>query len=549
MSYTIGIDYGTQSARALLVEVGTGHIAAEAERAYPHGVMTRTLPNGSPLGHDWALQDGNDYYVMLTQCVRELVERSGVSPKAVIGIGIDTTCCSILPLDGRMEPLSSDSKWSSSPHAYLKLWKHHAAQEQANRVTALAKTQGRPFISRYGGRISSEWMIPKVLQVAEEAPELYEAAHSFAEVGDWLVGKLCGTMVRSNVMAGYKALYHSKEGYPDEGFFAALNPIIKNVVRDKFSQPIQRIGERAGMLTPRAAEDLGLTTSTAVAVAHTDACIVPAGIGMDAAGQMAMSIGTSTCHLLLADREVTVPGICGVVQDGTIPGFYSYEAGQAAVGDCFDWFARHCAGEAVYQQAREQDLDIFALLERQAAALKPGESGLVALDWFNGNRTILVDADLSSLIMGLTLQTRPHEIYRALLESTAFGTRVIIENFEEHGVPVKELFACGGIPSKSPLMMQIYADVCKREIKVSSLSLASSYSGALYGAVAAGGKAGGYDSVHEAVKAMAWKETKTYVPDTRAGAIYDELFTIFMRLHDFAGVQSDVMKRLKKLRG
>lgn len=548
MKYTIGIDYGTQSARAVLARVEDGQIVAEAEAAYEHGVMQDKLPGGAPLGADWALQDAADYYDMLKGCVKDLIQQSGIDPAQVIGICIDTTSCTILPLTQDMKPLSGVPEFCNEPHAYVKLWKHHAAQPQANRLNEIAREYDNNLLSRYGGIISSEWMFPKIMQVADEAPHVYKAAACFAEVADWLNARLTGKLVKNNVMAGYKAMWNRGSGYPDTQFFKMLNPLMENVISEKLPARIMDIGEAVGFLTQSAANDLGLTTGAVVAVAHSDACAVAAGLGLNTAGQMVMSIGTSTCHLLLGDGVKDVPGICGAVENGTLPGFISYEAGQAAVGDIFGWFAHNCVSARLEQEAEEAGKRVFQLLDEKAEKLKPGQSGLVALDWFNGNRTVLVNADLSGLIMGLTLETKPEEIFLALMEATAFGTRKIIKTFEKNGVPVNEIFVCGGIPQKSPLLMQIYADVCNREIHTSSLKQASAYSCAIFAAAAAGADNGGYDTVIGAAEKMAWRGTKTYVPNPKNVTAYDRLFDIFEELHDFAGIKSDAMLKLKAMR-
>jgi L-ribulokinase len=548
MKYSIGIDYGTQSARAVLVEIGSGIVVAATEQSYPHGVMESELPSGRKLEVDWALQVGYDYYIVLVVSIRDLINKSHVDPKLIIGIGIDTTSCTILPLDSQYEPLNELNEYKDNPHAYVKMWKHHAAQNHANLLNKIAEKENMGFLKRYGGKISSEWMIPKIMQIADEAPEVYDATACFLEVGDWLVYKLTHNLIKSNVMTGYKSLWSVSEGYPDASFFELLNPKLKNVIADKLNVPIMNVGRCAGFLTENAAKDMGLTRQTAVAVAHTDACVVPAAIGMNKAGQMAMSIGTSTCHLLLGAEEKIVPGICGVVQDGTLPGFISYEAGQASVGDIFHWFVQTCINLEFQKEASDNGIDVYRLLEEKAQKLKVGQSGLVALDWFNGNRTILVDADLSGMILGLNLHTTLEEIYRALIEATAFGTREIIKTFETYGVPVDELFACGGIPTKSPLAMQIYADVCNKDIHVSNLPQTSAYASAIYGATAAGASRGGYNKVADAVAAMGNHEKKIYSPIPENVKSYDVLFGIYEEMHDFMGIQSNAMKKLKEIR-
>jgi L-ribulokinase len=327
-----------------------------------------------------------------------------------------------------------------------------------------------------------------------------------------------------------------------------LHPKLTKVITEKMNAPVASIGSRAGFLSERASRDTGLCKHTAVAVAHTDACVVPAAIGMNRVGQMVMSVGTSTCHLLLGEGEKLVPGICGVVQNGTLPGIRLYEAGQASVGDIFSWFVQNYVNSDLMAEAYSNGTDIYQLLEVKAGKLSPGESGLVALDWFNGNRSILVDIDLSGMILGLNIHTSPEEIYRALIEGTAFGTKKIIETFESNGVPVLELFACGGIAVKSPLAMQIYADVCNREIHVSHLTQASACASAIYGAGVADVSLGGYPTLAEAVSDMANREITTYYPISENTITYNVLYSIYDEMHDLFGGSSNAMKTLKRMR-
>lgn len=544
MSYAIGIDYGTQSARAELVDLSDGAVTASAEGAYTHGVMEQRLATGVELGPGWALQDGRDYWQLLVQLVRQLVVESGVDPAEVIGLGVDATSCSVLPLDEDMEPLSARPEFRDVPLAYLALWKHHAAQPYADELTRVAAKRGEGFLSRYGGRISSEWLFPKIMQVAAEAPEVYHAASCFSEVADWLVFKLSGTHVKSNVMAGYKSLWDEQSGYPAPEFFASLNPLLANVVAEKLPSPVMTVGGAAGYLSADVAAELALTVRTAVAVAQSDACVVPAALGMDRVGQMVMSIGTSTCHLLLGEGQIEVPGMCGAVKDGTSPGFVSYELGQAAVGDIFGWFVDACTSPELAQQASSEGISVYELLEQQATGLPVGAGGLVALDWWNGNRSVLVDADLTGVIVGLTLSTTPAEIYRSLIEATAFGTRKIIDTLRSSGVPVSELYAAGGIPRKSPLLAQIYADVCGMEILVPQLAQSAAFGSALFGAVAAGREVGGFDTVAEVTRTLGCKDFIRYRPRGAALLNYQTLYEIYCELHDYFGASDGPQKRL-----
>ncbi len=547
--YAVGVDFGTLSARALVAEIGTGRELAAAAMDYPHAVMDTSLPNGRPLPPDWALQHPADYLDCLKSIVPEALRLAGIPAEEVIGVGIDFTACTVLPTLADGTPLCFLPEYQDNPHAYVKLWKHHAAQEEANRLNEIARERGEAFLARYGGKISSEWMIPKIWQTLNEAPEIYAAAARFIEAGDWVIWQLTGREARSSCLAGYKALWHKRECYPSEDFFAALDERLRHVADEKLSRDIYPIGAKAGELTPSAAALTGLTPGTAVAVANVDAHVSLPPAGITDAGKLLMIMGTSTCHIMLSEEEHIVPGMCGVVEDGVIPGLMGYEAGQSCVGDHFGWFVDNCVPMSYAREAKSRGLDLHRLLTEKAACLKPGESGLLALDWWNGNRSVLVDADLTGLILGMTLTTRPEEIYRALIEATAYGTRMIVETFEQNGVALRQLYACGGIAQKNPFLMQIYADVLGREIRVARSTQAPALGSAMFGAVAAGSLKGGYDSIVDAAREMGGVLDTVYRPDSGAQAVYEALYAEYRSLHDYFGRGgSDVMKRLKRIR-
>ncbi len=548
--YSIGVDFGTQSARAVLVEIGTGKEIATAVKVYPHGVMDEYLPDGKTrLEPDWALEHPQDFLDALKETIPAVIKEAGVDSQDIIGLGMDFTACTILPIDKRGTPLCFYEEYKSNPHAYIKLWKHHAAQDEANRLNEIAAERGEDFLQRYGGKISSEWMIPKIWQVLNEAPEIYEKADRFIEVGDWVVLQLTGEEKRSSCMAGYKALWHKRKGYPSNDFFKALDPRLENVVDEKLSRDIYPIGSKAGEITEEAAKLIGLKPGTAVAVANVDAHVAVPGVGITEEGKMLMIMGTSTCHMLLGKEEKIVPGMCGVVEDGIIPGYLGYEAGQSCVGDHFEWFVKNCVPAHYMKEAEDSGMNIHDLLSEKAQKLAVGESGLVALDWWNGNRSVLVDVDLTGMMIGMTLLTKPEEIYRALIEATAYGTRMIIETFEESGVPIHELYAAGGIADKNPFLMQVYADVTNREIRISASSQTPALGSAMFGAVAAGKERGGYDSIVEAAKEMAKLKDVVYTPIPENVKMYDKLYAEYKILHDYFGRgTNDVMKRLKEIR-
>ena len=547
--YAVGVDFGTQSARALIAEIGTGRELMSVSMNYAHAVMDEYLPDGTSLPADWALQHPADYLDSLKFVVPEAVKRSGIEKQDVVGIGIDFTASTVLPVDGKMVPLCMKGEYENRPHAYVKLWKHHGAQREADRMTEAARERGESFLQQYGGKVSSEWMIPKIWETLNHDPEIYEKAARFIDAGDWLVSMLVGQEVRSASIMGCKAFYGKKAGYPSKEYLETLDPRLIHMPDEKLGPEPLMIGSKAGELTDESARLLGLLPGTAVGGAQIDAHVALPAAGITGAGEMLMIMGTSTVHLMLSDEAHVVPGMCGYVADNVIPGLFCYEAGQSCVGDHFNWFAEHCVPEEYMQEARTRGLDAHQLLTEKAARLQPGESGLIALDWWNGNRSVLVDADLTGLIVGMTLLTRPEEIYRALIEATAYGTKTIIDAFEESGVVAHGLYACGGIAQKNAFLMQIYADVLGREIRVARSAQTPALGAALLGAVAAGKAAGGYDSIPEAAREMGGVQEEAYRPDSSAHAVYMQLYREYRELHDFFGRGgSDLMKRLKKIK-
>jgi L-ribulokinase len=548
--YAIGVDFGTESGRAVLVDAANGREVATSVYPYSHGVIDEKLPeSGVALEPDWALQDPQDYLRTFQTTIPAILKASGVNPADVIGVGVDFTACTMLPVKADGTPLCVLPELRDSPHAWVKLWKHHAAQPEADRINATARQMKLDWLNRYGGKISSEWFFSKVLQILDEAPEIYRAADRMLEATDWVIWQLTGVETRNSCTAGYKALWSKREGFPDSTYFKALDPRLEKVIDEKMTREIQPIGDRAGGLTEEAAKWTGLKPGTAVAIANVDAHVAVPAVGVTEPGSMVMIMGTSICHMVLGNEEHVVPGMCGYVEDGIIPGFFGYEAGQSCVGDHFAWFVENCVPAAYEREARECQMDIHQLLEGKAAILKPGESGLLALDWWNGNRSVLVDVDLTGLLLGATLATKAEEIYRALIEATAYGTRVIVDTFQQNGVPIRELVACGGLPEKNKLLMQIYADVTGLEIKVSASKQTPALGSAMFGAVAAGKAAGGYDSIYEAARTMAHLKEETFKPIPENQKIYEKLFAEYLRLHDYFGRgENNVMKTLKKIK-
>ena len=548
--YAIGLDFGSLSARALIIDAATGKEIADAVEKYPHGFIEETLPGTEEkLPTAWTLQDPQDYLYSMSQTIKNAIKKAGIDARNIVGLGIDFTACTVLPIKKDGTPLCFLPEFKNNKHAFVKLWKHHAAQDQANRINELAKQRGEKWLPRYGKKISSEWLFAKILQILEEAPEVYDAMGRFIEATDWIIMQLTGVATCNNCAAGYCAMWHKQEGYPSNEFFKALDPRLENVVDEKLSRNVDFIGSKAGEITEEAAKLFGLNPGTAVAVGNVDAHVAVPAVGINEPGSMLMIMGTSTCHLILSKEEKLIPGICGYVEDGILPGMLGYQAGQSCVGDHFDWFVNNCVPTKYKEDAQRKGMIIYEYLREKAKLQKPGESGLVALDWWNGNRTVLVDTNLTGMMLGMTLLTKPEEMYRALIEATAYGTRIIIETFEKGGLPINNLYACGSIAVKDDLIMQIYADVMNREIRISSSTQTMALGAAMYGAVAAGSSKGGYDSIIDASKVIPKINKRVYRPIKENVETYNKLFAEYTVLHDYFGRGSnDVMKRLKNIK-
>ena len=533
--YTIGLDYGSLSCRGVLARLD-GQIAAEAELAYPHGVLSDALPDGTPLTGGWYLQHPGDYVLALKTVVPALMAQSRVDPRRVIGIGVDFTASTVIPLDADFRPLCENPAYAGRPHAWCKLWKHHGAVDQAERLTRVCRERGLD-LTPYGGRISPECLAAKALQAFEEDPEVYAAADAFVEAGDYIVSLLAGRPVISAPMAAAKALWTSA-GYPGTDFWAAVHPGLARLPREKLADrfgvsPVAP-GERAGGLCPDMARRLGLPSGIAVSAAQMDGYAPMLALGVTSPGRAMMVVGTSTAILLLNGAPLPVPGVTACLPDTCCPGLFTYAAGQASVGDCFQWFADTCVPGQYQQDARARGLSVQGWLTRLAAGLAPGESGLLALDWFNGNKSPFANGRLKGMILGLTLKTKPEHIYRALLEASAFGARMILEAFTKAGVSVSAVTVCGGIPGKNPLLMQIYADVLGLPLQVSRCKQAPALGAAIYAAAAAGERSG-FPDVFSAAEAMRSRDFAAYLPDPASRAVYDALYREYAELADYFG--------------
>jgi L-ribulokinase len=529
----------------VLVDVQDGREVAAAVHPYGNGVIDHALPgSNTPLPPDWALQDPLDYIEVLKVTIPAVLKESGVDPAEVVGVAIDFTACTMMPVKEDGTSLRAIPEYTNDPHAWVKLWKHHAAQPQADRINETARQMGQDWLDRYGGKISSEWFFSKALQILEEAPEVYAAADRLIEATDWVIWQLCGVESRNMCTAGYKAMVQDGD-YPSPEYFAALNPDFANVVENKMLRTFAPLGVRVGGLTEQAAEWTGLKPGIAVASANVDAHVTVPAVKVTQPGSMVMIMGTSTCHMLIDDEVEEVEGMCGVVDGGIIPGYYGYEAGQSGVGDIFAWFVNNAVPPEYHEAAKAAGMNLHQYLEAEAAKQKPGEHGLLALDWWNGNRSVLVDADLTGLLIGATLATRAPDIYRALIESTAYGTRIIVDAFEDRGIAINELVLAGGLPEKNQLLVQIYADVTGKVLKFAGSAQSPALGSAMHAAVAAGI----YPDIQAAADKMGKQSDRVVHPIPENQAVYDKLYAEYKLLYDYFGRgANDVMKRLKAIK-
>lgn len=544
-AYTIGVDFGSLSCRAVLVRVQDGQELATATFAYPNGVIDAVLPTGgAALTPGTALQDPADYLAALGAVIPAVIGRAGVRREEVVGIGVDCTCCTVLPVRADGTPLCFDGAFSKNPHAYVKMWKDHTAASYAARLNAVAARRGEKWLDTCGGKLSASFMLPKIYQILDEAPEVYAAADAFLEAGDWITYCLTGVPARSYQLAAYKSQYQKDVGYPSEDFLAEVDGRLRYLVRDKLPYPVFPAGAAVGTVTPAAAARFGLAAGTAVAVAAPDAHVAVGALSLSRAGEAFAIFGTSACFFVLGEARRDLTGICGAVEDGILPGFVGYEAGLAAFGDLFAYAAEHLVSRACLTEAAARGISALELLSEKAAKKAPGESGVLALNWFGGNRSPLNDPLLSGAFVGITLQTAPEDLLRALFEATAFGTRCVLESFAAAGLPIGSLAASGGIAHKNPFLMQLFADVLGVEVRVAKTAEAAAHGVAINAAVAAGA----YPTLGAAISKMASACDTVYRPNAAARAVYDALFAEYKTLQEYFGRGgNDVMKALRRI--
>lgn len=547
--YTIGLDYGTLSGRGVIVNCENGEVVASAVKEYSHGVMDEMLCEGNEkLPPDWALEHPADYIEVLDTVVPELIRGSGIDPNEIIGIGIDFTSCTILPIDENAVPLCIKEEFKCRRNAYAKLWKHHGAQRYADQINQYLETKGLADSPRFGGKVSPELLLPKVMEILDEDSEIYEAADEILEAGDWLTRILTGSHSRSCSMAGYKAWWNNREGYPEEQFFTDLDPRLQSFVREKLPGQIVGVGEKVGVLSDEWAERLGLCPGIAVAPTIIDSHAGVPGSGVSTKEQVMLVLGTSSVMVGLSEMPYSKEGVLGGVRDAIVPGYYALESGLASVGDLFGWFVNNLVPRSYMDEAEARKMNIHVLLSEKASRIEPGKSGLLALDWWNGNKTPFVDGSLKGSLIGMSLGTKPEEIYRALIEATAYGTRRILELYEENGLQIQEIICSGGISLKNPLLMQIYADVLGKRLKVASSDQAAALGSAIYAALSSGAKEGGYDRYEEAVQKMSKVKDTVYVPDSMNYVVYTKLYSVYKDYSEIMGKnRRELMKRLSEI--
>ena len=543
MLLSLGLDFGTESVRAVLVDVSSGSFAAVAASNYAHGVIDHELPTGGgTLPHDFALQHPQDWLDSAGAACKTALREAGAKPEEIVGIGVDFTSCTMLPALANGTPLCLAGDFARDPMAWPKLWKHHGAKAATDRINLVAAERKEPWLARYGGVIGLEWFFPKILETLSESPRAYNAAEVYLEAGDWFVWQLVdgpfpcckpANLSRSACQAGYKAMWSSHGGYPSADYFAAVNPQMRDVVSKKMPGTIAAPGRRVGALSMTSADLLGLLPGTPVSAVIIDAHAGVPGAGVAEADTMVLVIGTSACHMMNSAIEKMAPGVAGVVEDGILPGFFGYETGQAAVGDAFAWVTQ-TLGKS------------HAELTRAALDLPPGSNGVLALDWVNGCRTPLMDGRLSGAFVGMTLRTQPEQLYRAMMEGTGFGLRWIVDTLRDAGVPVQKFVASGGLPAKSPLLMQIYADILNAPIELAESDQSVALGAAILGCLAAGPEATGHKNIQQAIHAMARQRTDlVYRPTAAAAAPYAKLYQLYRQLGESSGTTAAVMRQLR----
>lgn len=546
--YALGVDFGSLSVRALLMNIQNGEISGMAVCDYPHGIYDDTFTDGTQLPPGYALQDPQDYYTSFVDAVSHALLHAHVDASEVVCIGVDATGSTLLPVRKDKTPLAYE--FPDEPHAYVKMWKHHGAEAEARQIQDIIEQRQDTILQYYGGSVSSEWIFPKILETLHKAPQIYREADYFIDVSDWITWKLTDQLTRNRCIFGYKAFYRGEgSGFPEQSLFDAMDPEFANVLTEKLAGPVLAVGEKAGELCPEMAEVLGLPAGIPVAVALLDAHASVTGVGVTQPGEMVLVMGTSTCHMLLSETGRGIPGVSGLVYDGIIKGLFGYESGQSCIGDGFAWLLNNLIPGRYYDEAREKGLSIHALLCEKLEGYQAGSSGLLALEWFNGVRSPLADFNLNGMFLGMNLNTKPEEMYMALIEATAFGTKWIMEQFEEHDTPIHGVVLSGGIPRKNPLLVQTYANILNRPVRLAQIEQTCAYGAALQGLATLPEEVSGFNGISEAASKLVSANQQVIEPDPSQAATYEALYKDYRLLCDYFGRGgNEVMKRLNALR-
>ena len=546
-----GFDFGTLSCRGIALDINDGRTLALCEKKYEHGVISeRMYHKNIKLDSEWCLQDPNDWMNCMAFVSKKLLEKGKINPADVIGLGTDFTSCTLLPVDEYGIPLCLNEQFRDIPNAWPKLWKHHGAKIYAEEIEKYAKDHTKWLKKYFGECVSSEWLFPKILQVLREEPSVYNAAEYFIEAVDWIPFRLTGTLSRLKGVLGVNAFWTEEYGFPEKDFFKAIDPRMENVVDEKLRGKIVTVGECVGQLTHESAKWLGLTTKTVVSSGHCDSAVSACGIGVGDSGNLILVMGTSTCHQMIYKELLPFHGACAIAADGMLPGLYSYESGQPATGDIFAWFSENMVPKNYQEQAEIENKTILQYLGEKAEKIKIGSTGLIALDWLNGNRGILANSNLSGMLLGLSLDTKPEEIYRAFVEANLFGSKMIVDNFQRNNIDIKTIWAVGGIASKCPWIMNLLANILNREIRVPKVDNIPARGSAVCAAVASYAK---YENIAcknfiEASERLIKTKYTSYIPNKKDVVLYAELYSHYVELHNLFGKDDTLMRTMRNMK-
>ena len=528
-----GADFGTYEVRVAAVDIKTGQMLGISSVGYESGVLDKLLPNARMLPKNFALQNPADWLTALSQATKQLIMDTGIPQSEIISLGVSFTSCTAMPVDDGGMPLALKPEFAENYHAWPKLWRHHACIPQAEKLTNIAQDRGEPFLEYCGGKVNPEWLWPKLLETIEQSPELTEHIGYYLESGDWIVWQLTGNQIRNQCAAGYKACWVEGMGYPSNEFFAHASIDLARIAEKQREIPVVQPGRLAGRLLPEMAELLTLPSGLPIAVAVVDAQVGVLGAGVHEPDVMVMVMDASNVHLVMSSEEKVFPGFAGLVKDGILDGYWGYEAGQPASGDIFDWFSNILAPIELFERAKEDDVDETVVLDRWLTETPIGANGLMALDWWNGNRSILMDSSLSGMIHGFTLGSTPAQIFRAIAESLAFGTRKIIETYNANGLPIKRIVATGSLPFNYPSLLQIFADVCNISITVPDTPHSVARGAAILGGMSVGVENLGFKNRSDYFVSMNPAVFDLFTPDAKAVEKYDTLYVKWNKLHDW----------------